>query len=74
MADEFASNSERTHRKQPTLTRREAMMQLLRVGGIAAGATGAGFWLSERSTRPVPALPNRRGATIASAPIRAKPL
>jgi uncharacterized protein (DUF362 family) len=38
-----------------TLTRREAMIQLLRVGGIAAGATGAGFWLSERSARPVPA-------------------
>ena len=36
------------------LTRREAMIQLLRVGGIAAGAAGVGFWLSERSTRPVP--------------------
>ena len=37
-----------------TLTRREAMIQLLRVGGIAAGATGVGFWLSERSSRPTP--------------------
>jgi uncharacterized protein (DUF362 family) len=37
------------------LTRREAMIQLLRVGGIAAGAAGAGYWLSERSLRPVPA-------------------
>lgn len=37
------------------LTRREAMLQLLRVGGIAAGAAGAGVWLSERSRRPVPA-------------------
>jgi uncharacterized protein (DUF362 family) len=36
----------------PEMTRREAMLQLLRVGGIAAGATGAGFWLSERSRRP----------------------
>lgn len=37
------------------LTRREAMLQLLRVGGVAAGAVGAGLWLSERSDRPVPA-------------------
>jgi uncharacterized protein (DUF362 family) len=37
------------------LTRREAMLQLLRVGGIAAAATGAGFWLNERSRRPIPA-------------------
>jgi uncharacterized protein (DUF362 family) len=37
------------------LTRREAMLQLLRVGGVAAAATGAGFWLNERSRRPVPA-------------------
>lgn len=37
-----------------TLTRREAMIQLLRVGGIAAGAAGVGLWLSERSQRPAP--------------------
>jgi uncharacterized protein (DUF362 family) len=37
------------------MTRREAMLQLLRVGGVAAGAAGAAFWLSEQSTRPVPA-------------------
>jgi uncharacterized protein (DUF362 family) len=37
------------------MTRREAMLQLLRVGGIAAGAAGAGVWLSGRSRRPVPA-------------------
>ncbi|HEY2466253.1 MAG TPA: DUF362 domain-containing protein [Terracidiphilus sp.] len=37
------------------MTRREAMLQLLRVGGIAAGAAGAGAWLSDRSHRPVPA-------------------
>ncbi|MGA9062942.1 MAG: DUF362 domain-containing protein [Terracidiphilus sp.] len=36
------------------MTRREAMLQLLRVGGIAAGAAGAGLWLSERSRRPIP--------------------
>jgi uncharacterized protein (DUF362 family) len=38
-----------------TLTRREAMLQLLRVGGVAAGAAGAAVWLSEHSFRPVPA-------------------
>ncbi len=37
------------------MTRREALLQLLRAGGIAAGAAGAGIWLSERSRRPVPA-------------------
>jgi uncharacterized protein (DUF362 family) len=37
------------------LTRREAMLQLLRVGSIAAGATGAGIGLSGRSSRPIPA-------------------
>jgi uncharacterized protein (DUF362 family) len=36
------------------LTRREALLQLLRVGGVAAGATGAAVWLSEHSYRPVP--------------------
>ena len=37
------------------LTRREAMLQLLRVSGVAAGAAGVGFWLSERSSRPTAA-------------------
>ncbi len=37
------------------MTRREAMLQLLRVGGVAAGAAGAGIWLSERNRRPIPA-------------------
>jgi len=41
------------------LSRREAMIQLLRVGGIAAGAAGVGFWLSQRSARPVPASAER---------------
>jgi uncharacterized protein (DUF362 family) len=38
-----------------SLTRREAMLQLLRVGGVAAGAAGAAVWLSEHSFRPLPA-------------------
>jgi uncharacterized protein (DUF362 family) len=37
------------------LTRREALLQLLRVGGIAAGSAGTGIWLSKRSLRPAPA-------------------
>jgi uncharacterized protein (DUF362 family) len=41
---------------QAPMTRREAMLQLLRVGGVAAGAAGLGVWLSERSARPVPAV------------------
>ena len=36
------------------MTRREAMLELLRVGGVAAGVAGAAVWLSERSSRPVP--------------------
>jgi uncharacterized protein (DUF362 family) len=36
------------------MTRRETMLQLLRVGGVAAGAAGAAIWLSERSQRPIP--------------------
>jgi uncharacterized protein (DUF362 family) len=48
--------TEETDRKLlevPSLTRREAMLQLLRVGGVAAGATGLGVWLSEHSFRPI---------------------
>lgn len=36
------------------LTRREAILQLLRAGGIAAVAAGGGYWLSTRSARPAP--------------------
>ena len=38
------------------MTRRDAMLALLRLGGVAAGGAGVGVWLSERSNRPVPAL------------------
>jgi len=37
------------------MTRRDAMLALLRLGGVAAGAAGAGVWLSEHNVRPVPA-------------------
>ncbi len=38
------------------LSRRDALIKLLRIGGAAAGTTGLGFWLSERSHRPEPEL------------------
>lgn len=37
-----------------SLSRREAMLQILRVGGVAAATTSAGFWLNSRSKRPTP--------------------
>jgi uncharacterized protein (DUF362 family) len=37
------------------MTRREAMLQLLRLGGAAAGTAGVSIWLSEHSFRPLPA-------------------
>jgi uncharacterized protein (DUF362 family) len=43
------------------MTRREALLQILRVGGIAAGAAGAGIWLSERSARPMAARAEQAG-------------
>lgn len=43
-----------------TLTRREAMLQILRSGGIAAAAAGGGYWLSSRSARPAPARNEQR--------------
>jgi uncharacterized protein (DUF362 family) len=51
-----AENDRKPEEKQadaPGLTRREALLQLLRVGGVAAGAAAAGVWLSEHSFRPV---------------------
>ena len=50
------------------LTRRDAMLQLLRVSSVAAAAGGAGWWLSRRSTRPLPPVPEqvRRDHRIAS--------
>ena len=48
------------------MTRRDAMLQLLRVGGVAAGAAGAGVWLSEHSSSSGSRRwPSRRGAIIA---------
>lgn len=41
------------------LSRREAMIQLLRLAGAGAVVSGTGFWLSQHSFRPVPTLPQR---------------
>ncbi len=35
------------------------MLQILRTGGIAAAAAGSAYWLSNRSTHPVPAPPEQ---------------
>jgi uncharacterized protein (DUF362 family) len=55
MADEIERKAEKATRAAQGLTRREAMLQLLRLGGVAAGAAGAAVWLSEHSFRPTPA-------------------
>jgi len=53
MAAETDRKLEERQADAPGLTRREALLQLLRAGGVAAGAAAAGVWLSERSFRPV---------------------
>ena len=49
------------------LNRRQALIKLLRLGGVAAGTAGLGFWLSERSHRPEPelAINLKRSHTVA---------
>jgi len=52
------------------LTRRDALVKLLRVAGAGAGAAGLGIWLSEHSWRPMPELVTaaKRGHTVAADP------
>ena len=52
------------------LNRRDALIKLLRVGGAAVGTAGLGFWLSEQSGRPEPAVAMslKRSHTVASNP------
>jgi len=54
----------------PPLSRRDALIKLLRVAGAGAGAAGLGIWLSEHSWRPVSelAIAAKHGHTIASDP------
>jgi hypothetical protein len=53
-----------------TLSRREALIKLLRLGGVAAGTAGLAFWLNERSQRPEPAMAMslKRSHTVAADP------
>jgi len=68
MAGETERKPEETASGAQGMTRREAMLQLLRVGGATAGVAGAAAWLSEHSFRPVPAKAEdaRRDHRIAS--------
>lgn len=52
------------------LSRRDALVKLLRVAGAGAGAAGLGLWLSKHSWRPEPtlAMAAKRGHTIAADP------
>ena len=70
MAEETDRKPDEKQTQAQSLTRREAMLQLLRVGGVAAGAAAAGVWLSEHSFRPVPAKAEqaRRDHRIAADP------
>ena len=43
-----------------TLSRREALIRLLRLGGAAAGTAGLGFWLTALGQRPEPELATNR--------------
>jgi len=53
------------------LSRREALIKLLRVAGAGAGAAGLGVWLNKHSWRPEPALAMsaKRGHTVAADPM-----
>ena len=52
--DDAAKNADALKTQHASgITRREALLQLLRVGGVAAGAAGAAFWLSKRSRKPI---------------------
>ncbi len=52
------------------LSRRDALIRLLRVAGAGAGATGLGVWLSKHSFRPEAAVASaaRRGHTVPADP------
>jgi len=51
-----------------TLSRRDALLQLLRLGGAAVGTAGLELWLNGRSERPMPelALSVKRSHTVAT--------
>jgi uncharacterized protein (DUF362 family) len=55
MAGKTEGKPEETTGGAQGMTRREALLQLLGLGGAAIGTAGAVAWLSEHSFRPVPA-------------------
>lgn len=54
-----------------SLSRREALIRLLRVAGVGAGAAGLGFWLDHHSSRPEITLASagKHGHTIPPDPL-----
>jgi uncharacterized protein (DUF362 family) len=69
MAEPTELNPELKQTATP-LTRREALLQVLRVGGAAAAAAAGAVWLSDHATRPIPAKAEqaRRDHRIAADP------
>jgi uncharacterized protein (DUF362 family) len=55
MTTETEKNPQQSSDQPEAMTRREAMLQVLRAGGIAAAAVGTAYWLSQHSARPVAA-------------------
>jgi uncharacterized protein (DUF362 family) len=55
-------------KEKPKIGRREAMLQVLRLAGVAGGTAAVGYWLSTRSSHPVEALVTnaRRNHTVAA--------
>ena len=49
-----------------TLSRREALIRLLRAAGVVAGAAGLAVWLSQRSSHPEVTIDSnaKRGHTV----------
>src|SRR4051794_29994775 len=62
------SGPENTKAGEATLSRREALIRLLRVAGVGAGAAGFSVWLSHQSSRPEIAVAAnvKRGHTVAA--------
>jgi uncharacterized protein (DUF362 family) len=62
------SGPENTKAGEVTLSRREALIRLLRVAGVGAGAAGFSVWLSHQSSRPeiTVAANVKRGHTVAA--------
>jgi len=62
------SEPESTEAGEVTLSRRDALIRLLRVAGVGAGSAGLGVWLSHQRSRPETAVAAtvKRGHTVAA--------